>query len=711
METTFISSTLSFLVLLLISSFVYLLWRKIKINYTILLVLVWLLLVPISKIEFFSFINDFKLTPDVLFFIFLPVLLFEAAYNINYKDLLKNSKSIFSLAIWWLLISTIIIASWLYFILPLVWFNIPFIVCLLFWAIISATDPVAVIAIFKSVWAPKRLTLIFEWESLFNDWTAVALFMVILWIILEWINVIGTGTYFLWIWQFISMLFWWIIFWWIMWFIFSKILWKIRHSEEVEIVLTMISAHFTFILAEILFHHFEYFPISWVIATVIASIVIWNYGRYKITPRVEAHMQKFWEFFAFVANSIVFILIWLTLSHINIDFSKLAIPIFTTIIVVMFARAVSVYIPLWILNFFKLESHIPNSWKFLLSWWSLRWALALMMALKIPWPWDENYEKIMKFQEIIWWNFDFSIRDFILVLVISSIIFTLFIKAPIIEFLVKKLKLNKLSNLEKFEFNEAKILVNLKILSKLKNLYERKHILKEEYQELNNFYDEKLKQSIEWIKDLVWKEKHHAKELIKKAISIHALWMEKKYLQNLFLYNEIDEPNFKFILWRIKRQKIRLESGEVQFKKLANKDNKLDVFEKIVEWEKNRNKDIIDKYIRNRSKEIITRKVIKELQNLEKIDFWFDSNIFKDIIKIYEDFYNVAKTKKDEIIKKYRIIVLPIEAKLINKSFMRLEEETVEDLHKKEIITSNIFIKFKEEIENEIYNDVKRLSL
>jgi CPA1 family monovalent cation:H+ antiporter len=99
MENTFLLSTLSFLFLMLISSFVYLLGRKIKINYTILLVIVGLLLVPISKIEFFSFINDFKLTPDILFFIFLPVLLFEAAYNINYKDLLKNSKSIFSLAI------------------------------------------------------------------------------------------------------------------------------------------------------------------------------------------------------------------------------------------------------------------------------------------------------------------------------------------------------------------------------------------------------------------------------------------------------------------------------------------------------------------------------------------------------------------------------------------------------------------------------------
>ncbi len=711
METNFLSSTLSFLFLMFISSFIYLLWRKIKINYTILLVIVGLFLVPISKIPFFSFINDFKLTPDILFFVFLPILLFEAAYNINYKDLLKNSKTIFSLAIWWLLISTFIIASLLYFILAIFGYNIPFLVTLLFWAIISATDPVAVIAIFKSIWAPKRLTLIFEWESLFNDWTAVALFMVILAIITEWTQHIWSSTFLIWFWKFASMLFGWILFWLFMWFIFSKILWKIKYSEEVEITLTLISAHFTFILAELFSHHFEFLPISWVISTVIASIVIWNYWRYKITPRVEAHMQKFWEFFAFIANSIVFILIWLTLSHLNIEFFKLIIPITIAIFSVAIARTISVYVPIWIINKLKLEDKIPKSWQFLLSWWSLRWALALMMALMIPGPWDEKYEQILAFQKSIWWNFDFSIKDFILVLVISCIIFTLLIKATTIEYFIKKFSLNKLSKLEKFEFNEAKVLVNLKILAKLNNLFEKKHILKEEYSELKNIYEEKLQTSIKELKNLTKWNEENAKKLIKKAIWIHALGIEKKYLQNLFLFNEINEPNFKFILWRIKRQKNRLEQWNEQFKKFATNDSNLDIFEKIFEKNNQTKQDIIDKFIRNRAKEIITRKVIKELKELSNIDFWFNKKIFSETIKIYEDFYETAKTKKEEIIKKHKYIILPLEAKLINKSFMKLEEETINDLYKKEIINSNIYIKFVNEIEQEIYNDVKILSI
>ena len=98
-EISFMTQTLSVLVLLVICSFTYIASKKVNFPYTVLLVLIGLFLVPISQIPFFSFIDDFKLTPDVLFFVFLPVLLFEAAYNINYRQLLSNWRAISSMAI------------------------------------------------------------------------------------------------------------------------------------------------------------------------------------------------------------------------------------------------------------------------------------------------------------------------------------------------------------------------------------------------------------------------------------------------------------------------------------------------------------------------------------------------------------------------------------------------------------------------------------
>jgi CPA1 family monovalent cation:H+ antiporter len=131
----------------------------------------------------------------------------------------------------------------------------------------------------------------------------------------------------------------------------------------------MLLAHVTFILAELITHHIHFLPISGVIATVIASIIIGNYGRYKITPRVEAHMQKFWEFFAFVSNSIVFILLGLIVSSIDAEVIQMIPMMLISIPIVMVARAISVYVPIGIINLLKLESEpVSKNWQHLLSW-------------------------------------------------------------------------------------------------------------------------------------------------------------------------------------------------------------------------------------------------------------------------------------------------------------------------------------------------------
>ncbi len=705
MEITFLSWTLSLLTLLIISCWTYFLSKKLKFPYTVLLVIIGIVLIPLSKFGFFSFIDDFRLTPDLLFFVFLPILLFESAYNMNYRQVIKNWKSITALAVFWLLISAALIAVALFFIFPLIWFQIPFMVCLLFWSLISATDPVAVLSLFKMIWAPRRLTLIFEWESLFNDWTSLALFLVVLWIMFEW--TVSGSSIIGWFGSFLSMMIGWIIFWSITWIIFSKIIWKISNNEAIEITFTMVLAHLTFILSEVISHHLH-IPISWVISTTIAWIIIWNYGRYKISPRVEEYMEKFWGFFAFLANSLVFILMGLTLSYIDIDFTKFLIPIFVVIIIVMISRAISVYLPLWVINFFRLEEKIPNSWQHLLSWWSLRWALAMMMVLMIPWVWDENYDKILKFQELVWWSYDFSIRDFVMVITIWSIMFTLLIKATTITAFMKKMKIDKLNDLEQFEYEEWKIMAFLKILEKLKNSYEKEYITKKEYDKLKNKYEIELKQAVKWLKSLLDWKKEKAVVLVKKAVTLHSLWIEKQYLKELFHYNEIDENNFKYILRKINRQIERVEWWNEQLSKVKNiKYKDYDIFQKLVsKFDKEEVTDV-NVYIRNRTKIVITRKVIKELNELKKIDFWFDNAVFDGVIELYNNFNKIAEDKKQEIILKNNIIIENLESELYNKSLLKLEEKVINDLYEKEIITPKLHIKFIDEIEEAIYKNIK----
>ena len=476
--------------------------------------------------------------------------------------------------------------------------------------------------------------------------------------------------------------------------------------------LTIISAHITFLLAEFITEYVNIWDfnleISWVIATTVTWIILWNYWKFKITPKVEKHMEEFWDFFAFVSNSIVFILMWLVLSHIDINFVKFILPIWIVISVVVLSRAVSVYLPIWILNFFKIEEHIPMSWQHLMSWWSLRWALALMMALMIPWEWDKWYYQILEFQKNVWWDFDFWIKDFILVLTIWSIMFTLLIKATTIAWFTKKLWIDKLNDVEEFEYEEWKILANLKILEKINNLFWKKYLTSDEYFSLKRKYWERLKEAVFELQRLLQNcSKRNADDLIRKAISIHALWIEKQYLKSLFEYNEISEKDFKFIFNKICKQKDRIENWETQVKTYEEKDDSKCFISNLVNYFTGR-KNIWDiwKYIRNRTKTVITRKVIKELKEFRDLNLWFDKKYFEEIIDLYEKFYKIAELKKDKIFEKNKDKIVKIESKLVEKSLLKLEEKVINNLYDREIITPKLHIKFIEEIEEEFYKVV-----
>ncbi|MDP2198490.1 MAG: cation:proton antiporter, partial [Sulfurimicrobium sp.] len=153
---------LSLLTLLFLSIITHLAAPKIRVPYSVLLVGVGFLLIPLSKVPAFSYITSFQLTSEILFFIFLPILIFESAYNMNIRRIGENFGAISALAIIGLLVSAFFIAFAGYWGLKAVGVDTPFIVVLLFGALISATDPVAILALFKDFGAPRRLALIFE---------------------------------------------------------------------------------------------------------------------------------------------------------------------------------------------------------------------------------------------------------------------------------------------------------------------------------------------------------------------------------------------------------------------------------------------------------------------------------------------------------------------------------------------------------------------
>lgn len=672
MDISLLDSMLSLIFLLWISWVVFIFSKKLNFPYTVLLVIVWLILAFIENMWYIGFTRNFNLTPDMLFYIFLPILIFESAYNFNYKDLFKNSFSIFSLSILWVLISAFSISLILYFILPIFWFWVPFLVCLLYGSLISATDTVAVLSLFKSVWAPKRLTKIFEWESLFNDWTSLAFFLVILWIVETWEN-IDFSTISSWVLSFLSMFIWWFIFWWITWLIFSKIIQHIKNNESVEITLTMILAHLTFILSEVISKYFYLwdfnFQISWAIATTIAALVMWNYWRYKISPKVWEYMEKFWWFFAFIANSLVFILLWFIISDTKVDFFSWAIFIVLTwIFAWMTARAISIYLPLWIVNTLKIERNIPLKWQHVLAWWSPRWALVLMMLLMIP-----------SDLEIASWNLSFPVRDFLILITISTIMFTLFVKVPTVWILIKKLKLNKLNSLERLEKEIATVMIFSRNIEVLKSSIFKDSIDKKHYKKTKNYLDNGLKESIEKIKKISDEDNNN----IKKILWLFSLWIQKIFLIELLTYNEIEERNFKYLLNRIEEKQTKLEMWTMNFISLEDdyENNFLENINDILTIKKN-----TDFFVRNRAQTIVIMKTLKEIKALKDFDFWFEKKYIDDVIKIYEDFYELLprpNVKNEE--------VTNLENTLFWRWILKHSENKLKEIKTKWILTTKLY--------------------
>ncbi len=309
---------------------------------------------------------------------------------------------------------------------------------------------------------------------------------------------------------------------------------------------------------------------------------------------------------------------------------------------------------------------------------------------------------------IVWWSLPYSIKDFLLLITISCICFTLFVKAVTTPFVMKFFGVDKLNKLEKFEYEEGKILASLKILQKLNSSYDKWYLTFVEYDELKDRYSARLHESTKEMKSLLKEDSTH-EDLVKKVISLHSLWIEKQYLKELFYYNEIDERSFKYILRRIEKQIERHEQSKEQLRKISWAKLDYDIFTRFLVKSYLKKSNYVDCYIRNRSRVIITRKVIKELKNLKEIDFWFNNKYFDEIIELYTTFNKNAENKKTEIFKTHRATINALESRLVNKSLLKLEEKIVDDLYSKEMITPKLYLKFIEEIENEMYADVKTI--
>ncbi len=361
--TGLIQAELGFVVLLSIAALVAIVNRRLRLPYTVALVLVGLALAFVPHPLQISGV----FTSSFILVLLVPPLIFEATLQIRWEALRLDLTPILILAVGGTLFGTAIVAG---IVKPLL--GVPTVAAVAFGALIAATDPVAVVAFFRRLGVGQRLRVLVEGESLFNDAAAIVLFNLAI-----GAGALGTGAGFSWwygVREFAATAFMGLAVGTVLGYIVSQIVLRNIDDHLIETATTLALAYGSYVAA-------EYFHWSGILAVVVAGLLVGNLGMRNTSPTTKIAIDNFWEFMAFIANSLVFLLIGLGIDIAR--FPSYLLPVFVAVMAIIVSRAVVVYGLSWLHEAAGAANPLPLKYRRVLFWGGLRGAIGLALALTL----------------------------------------------------------------------------------------------------------------------------------------------------------------------------------------------------------------------------------------------------------------------------------------------------------------------------------------
>ncbi len=629
-------------------------------------------------------------SPEIIFYVFLPTLIFESAYHLDFRHFRGVLREVSIMATLGLCISIWIIGAGLHYALGLPW-----VVSLLFGSLISATDPVAVLAIFKEMKVPRKLNTMVDGESLINDGTALVIFQYFFGLAvvgglvtfsptlvaiesLKLIQSVCLG----------------ILVGALMGGVFS---YAIAHSQNkgVQLTLSLVLAHMTFLVAEGLL------SVSGILATLTAGLLVGNFGKRKLKPESLRSFKEIWAFLGFVSNALVFMLLGLKLG--SIGFIENLVPIVLAIALTVFlARPLSVCVSFLVNNRFVAKPQRTGvDAQLILIWAGIRGALAAAAVLLLP----ESFEYAEVLQAMT----------------AGVIIATFFLNAMTLPLLLKYLKVNKLSRKEEFHQTEAELVINEEVCHYLDSLLKRKYVSKTIHKKLKHQYMAEHEQVIKKLKGLEKRLGNNAREL-EKMFTHFALGIELQTYRKLFAQEEITEERFVVLRESINRQIDRLERDTLPDERQPSHKYAPEVSEEcsvsriykflgLKSWAKkvcksHKHQKIISRLQHYRARRIASWKVVKNFESLvEDHPVFKKSPVVQKIIDRYKKWNENAEFKMQMLEKEYPQIVIPHRTYVTEKACLEQMKYIEKKFFEKGFISEKIY----ENLEGEIQERSQKL--
>ncbi|WP_119681688.1 cation:proton antiporter [Indioceanicola profundi] len=423
------SVLISIAFLLGVTSLVQPLAQRLQLSYTVLLAVVGVLigfgsafLLNTSLTDAFNvpaeLILEFPVTSQAFLFIFLPVLIFQASLTLDVRRMAEDAAPILLLAVVAVVVTTAVVGFALE---PFA--TVPLAICLMLGAIIATTDPAAVVAIFRDLGAPARLTRLVEGESLLNDATAIAIFTVLLSYVTAaqepdvgatlagFARSFGGGLL-------VGL---------VAARLVAALLPVVRDIRTAEVTLTLALPYVAFVVCE------RYLGVSGVVACVTAGLVLGVMGRSRVSPEHWRYLQEVWEQLAFWASSLVFILAAILVPRLltGVGWDEVGL-VGIVVVSSLVARALVLFLLLPVLSGLKLAQAVSTPYKLVILWGGLRGAVTLALALAVT----ENRAMAPEVQR------------FIAILATGYVLFTLLVNGTTLRPVIRLLGLDRLSPLD-----------------------------------------------------------------------------------------------------------------------------------------------------------------------------------------------------------------------------------------------------------------------